>query len=209
VERPVRRDVRRFAYFRWRVIEVPQSVPFDPMRVWGERHGFLPPFGLGGIVGYHFRVGEGVRAVRIARPETLQVPDQVRNRLFAVIAAKHRVAVVRLARSGESPALTVADRLPRPRDRQRVEEWPEDDRGRDPLVAELALNGGLYLTGSIGWDNATGSLDQAILFTDVEEAEDYLAALTPTPPVLLRYLAGAISEADQREAAAVEGKAVM
>ena len=200
------RDIRRFAYFRWRIVDVPQSVPLDPMRVWREKHGFLPPLGLGGIVGYHFRVGDGVRGVKIARPEALQVPDQVRNRLFAVIAAKHRVAEVRLARSGESPALTVADRLPRSGDRERVEVWPEDDRGRDSLVAELALNGGVYLTSSIGWDSTSGSLDDALSFADVEEAEGFVASLTPQPAVMLRYRAGAISEADQREAAAVEGR---
>lgn len=175
--------------------------------MWREKHGFLPSLGLGGVTGHHFRVEDEVRAVKITRPEALQVPEQVRNRLFAVIAAKHRVAEVRLARSGETPTLKVADRLPQPGDWERVAEWPEeDDRGRDLLVAELALNGGVYLTGSIGWDNATGSLDQAILFTDVDEAEGYL---TPTPPVLLRYLAGCVAESDQREAAAVEGKAVM
>lgn len=147
----VRRDTRRFVFYRWRLVEVPVSVPLEPMRIWRERYGFLPPLGLGGVVGVHFRVGDGVRAVKILRPGPLQVPDPIRNRLFRAIAAKHRAAEVRLARSGENAHLKAGDRLPLPRDRERVEEWPDDDaRRRDSLVAELAMNTGVYLTGSTG-----------------------------------------------------------
>jgi hypothetical protein len=201
----VRRDIRRFVFYRWRLLEVPPSVPLDPMRVWRERHGFIPPLGLGGVTGYHFRVEDSVRAVKITRPETLQVPDRLRNRLFAVVRAKHGVAEARLARSGESPPLAVADRLPRPRDRERIEEWPDDARCRDLLVVELAVNGGMYLTGSFGWDGTTGSIDEAAVFSAVEEAEGFVASLTPTPAVMLRYRAACVAESDQSEAAAVDG----
>lgn len=108
--RGVRSDVRRFVFFRWRLIEVPQDVPLDPMRIWRERYGFLPPLGMGGVAGFHFLVGDGMRAVRIVRPEPLQVPEPVRNRLFSAITAKHHVAEVRLARNGESPNLRAPDR---------------------------------------------------------------------------------------------------
>jgi hypothetical protein len=205
----VRRDTRRFVFHRWRLLEIPASVPLDPLRVWRERYGYLPPLGMGGVVGAHFQLGEGVRAVKITRPETLQVPDQVRNRLFSTIAAKHRAAEVRLARSGEGPNLKVADRLPRPLDRERVEEWPDDDaRTRDWLVAEHAVNTGVFLTGSTGWDCASGSLDNAALFETVDEAEGFLASLTSPPPVLLRYRAAVISEADQRDSACIDGRAM-
>jgi hypothetical protein len=191
------------------LVEVPSSVPLDPMRVWRDRYGFLPPLGMGGVVGAHFQVGDGVRVVKITRPETLQVPDPIRNRLFSAIGAKHRAAEVRLALSGESPNLKVADRLPRPRDRERVEEWPDDDvRKRDSLVAELAMNTGVYLTGSTGWNCASGSLDDAALFETVDEAEGFLASLTSPPPVLLRYRAAVIAEADQRESACIDGRAM-
>lgn len=186
---------------------MPVSLPLDPIRIWRERYGFLPPPGLGGVVGAHFRVADGVRAVKILRPEPLQVPDRIRNRLFAAIGAKHRVPEVRLARSGESPNLKAADRLPRPRDRERVEEWPDDDAGtRDSLVAELAMNTGVYLTGSTGWDCASGSLADAALFQSVDEAEGFLACLTSPPPVLLRYRAAVVAEADQRDSACIDGR---
>jgi hypothetical protein len=212
VERSVTRDTRRFAFYKWRLVEVPASIPFDPLRIWRERYGFLPPFGLGGlggVVGAHFRVRDGARAVTILRPEPLQVPDSVRNRLFSVIAAKHDAAAVRLAQSGESPNLEAADRLPRPDDRAQIEEFTvEDARGRDSLVAELAMNAGVYLTGSIGWNNASGSIEDAALFETVAEAEGFLACLTSPPSVLLRFRAACLAEADQAEAAAIEGKAM-
>lgn len=190
-------------------METPASVPLDPLRVWRERYGFLPPLGMGGVVGAHFRVGDEVRAVKIARPEPLQVPEPVRNRLFSAIAAKHVAAEVRLARSGESATLNAADRLPRPRDRERVEEWPDDGAGaRDSLVAELAMNTGVYLTGSTGWNCATGSLADAALFQNVDEAEGFLACLTSPPPVLLRYHAAVVAEADQRDSACIDGRAM-
>ena len=205
----VRRDTRRFVYCRWRLLEVPLSVPLDPVRVWRERYGFVPAQATGTVVGHHFRVADGVRAVKITRPETLQVPDQVRNRLFAVIGAKHRVSEVRLARSGEHPNPRAPDRLPRPRDQARVEEWPVDDvRRRDWLVAEHAVNAGVFLTGSTGWDCASGSLANAALFETVDEAEGFLASLTSPPPVLLRYRAAVVAEADQREAACIDGRAM-
>lgn len=190
-------------------MEIPASVPLDPLRVWRERYGFLPALGMGGVVGAHFRVGDGVRAVKITRPETLQVPDQVRNRLFSAIAAKHGAAEVRLARSGENAHLKAADRLPLPRDRERVEEWPDDDaRRRDSLVAEHAVNAGMFLTGSTGWDSASGSLANAALFETVDEAEGFLASLTSPPPVLFRYRAALVAEADQRDAACIDGRAM-
>jgi hypothetical protein len=203
------RDVRRFAYYRWKLVEVPQSAPLDPVRLWRDRHGFLPPLGLGGVIGFHFRVEDGVRAVKITRPETPQLPDQVRNRLFAVIGAMHHVAEVRLARSGETPSFKVGDRLPRPRDRERIREWPEEaEREQDRLVAELAMNAGVFLTGSTGWDCAAGSLSDAALFETADEAEGFLASLTSPPPVLLRYRAAVISEADQRDSACIDGRAM-
>lgn len=202
----MRRDIRRFAYFRWSLVEVPQSIPLDPIRIWRERYGFLPPLGLGGIVGYHFVVDAGVRAVKILRPETLHVPDPLRNRLLAVIAAKHRASQVRLAASGESPALKVADRLPRPSDRERVEQWPDtSQRFREPLVAEL-MNAGVYLTRGFGWGSTSGSLDDAIVFSDVEEAEAFLASLRPRPAAMLRYRAACLAESDLREVCAGQGK---
>ena len=190
-------------------MEIPASVPLDPLRVWRERYGFLPPLGMGGVVGAHFRVGDGVRVVKIARPEPLQVPEPVRNRLFSAIAAKHGAAEVRLARSGENAHLKAADRLPRPRDRVRVEEWPDDDaRRRDSLVAEHAVNAGMFLTGSTGWDSASGSLADAAVFQSVDEAEGFLASLTSPPPVLFRYRAALVAEADQRDAACIDGRAM-
>ena len=205
----VTRDTRRFVYYRWRLVEVPASVPLDPMRLWRDRYGFLPPLGMGGVVGTHFRVGDGVRAVKIARPEPLQVPEPVRNRLFSAIAAKHGAAEVRLARSGENARMKAVDRLPLPRDRERVEEWPDDDaRRRDSLVAEHAINAGVYLTGSTGWNCASGTLEDAALFQTADEAEAFLASLTSPPPVLLRYRAAVIAEADQRDSACIDGRAM-
>jgi hypothetical protein len=205
----VRSDTRHFIFYRWRLLEVPQTVPLHPIRVWRDRYGFMPPFGLGALAGYHFAVEDRVRAVKIVRPETPQVPDAIRNRLFSAVAAKHGAVEVRLARSGECPNLKAVDRLPLPRDRGRVEEWPDEDpRRRDWLVAEHAVNAGVYLTGSTGWDCASGSLDDAALFETVDEAEAFLASLTSPPPVLLRYRAAVIAEADQRDSACIDGRAM-
>jgi hypothetical protein len=208
VERAVRLDVRRFVFYKWRIVEVPVSIPLDPVRIWRERYGFLPPLGMGGVVGAHFRVADGVRAVEIFRPEPLQVPHPVLSRLFAAVGAKHRVAQVRLARSGESPNLRAADRLPQPRDRERIEEWPtDDDKGRDSLVAELPMPPGRFLAAA--WPNVTDSLDEAAEFASVQEAEAHLEGLSPQPHVILRYRAACQAEADERDAAAIDGKAVL
>jgi hypothetical protein len=99
--------------------------------------------------------------------------------------------------------------LPRPRDWKRVEEWPDDARESDSLVAELAMNSGVYLTGNIGWDSTTCSLDDALLFSDVEEAERFIATLNPRPAVMLQFRAACVAEWDQREAAAVDGRQVV
>jgi hypothetical protein len=205
----VRRDTRHFIFHRWRLIEVPQTVPLHPIRVWRERFGFMPPFGLGALAGYHFAVEDRVRAVKIVRPETSQVPDAIRHRLFSTIAAKHRAAEVRLARSGENARMKAVDRLPLPRDRERVEEWPDDDAPRrDSLVAEHAINAGVFLTGSTGWDSASGSLADAALFETVDEAEGFLASLTSPPPVVFRYRSAVVAEADQRDCACIDGRAM-
>jgi len=208
MECSVRRDTRRFVFFRWRLLEIPVGVPLDPVRVFRTRYNLLPPLGMGALTGIHFRVEGGARAVKILRPDTPQVPDPIRNRLFSVLREKHRVPEVRLALSGEIPTLKTAYRLPTARDHDRVEEWPDDGQCRDLVLAELALSGGFYLSGSVGWDSTTSSLDAAALFTNVEEAESFVSSLTPTPAVIFRWKSACVAEWDQREAAAIEGKRI-
>jgi hypothetical protein len=187
-------------------MEVPQSVPLDPVRAWRERYGFLPPFGFGAVAGYHFRIEHQLRGVRITRPEPLSVPEAVQRRLFAVVGAKHGAGEVRLARSAETPDLKVADRLLRPSDEQRIESWPDGDGVCEQLVAELAhFPPGTYLSGSTAWETSD-SLEAAVFFDGLHEAEGFLATFTPRLPVLLRYRAACVAEQDQREASLVDGR---
>lgn len=210
MESRVRRDVRRFLFFRWRLLEVPNNVPVNLLRVWKERYGFLPPFAGGGaIAGFHFLIGDDVRGVKIERPDKLQLLEPSRKRLCSVIAAKHSVAEVRLAPGGEIPDLRIPDRLPRPRDRDRVEEWPAAQPVPEPIVAESAVNPGLYVCESSPWATTTASLEQAAFFVDVGEAEQHLDLVAPNMWVVLRYRAACLAEADQREAAAIDGRACL
>jgi hypothetical protein len=145
VERTVK-PTRHFIFYRWRLLEVPNSVPINLVRVWKERFGFLPPFAGGGaIAGFHFPVAEDVRAVKIERRDKLQLLEPLRTRLCSVIAAKHSVSEVRRAIGGETPDLRIPDRLPRPHDPGRVEEWPPVQPLPEPIIAESAVNPGLYV----------------------------------------------------------------
>jgi hypothetical protein len=204
----VRRDVRRFVFYRWRLLECPNGVPVSLVRAWNGLYGFLPPFGLGAVSGWHFRLPDGGRGVRIERPDRLSVPDPIRARLLSVIGAKHRVEEVRLAESAETPDLTRPNRLPRRGDLAQVEEWPTDTIVSEPLVAEFALSQGAYLADShIHIPTSTyDALERALTFSDPDEAEVYLETLSPRPVVLLRYLAAARAETDLREAQQVDGK---
>lgn len=205
----MRRDVRRFVYFRWRLLEAPDEVPIDLIRAWRQIHGFLPPWPLGAMAGYSFRLDERVRGVTITRPEQLQMREPSERRLFALLQAKHQVEEVKLARRSETPALARRDRVPEPQDWLRIEQWPCLHRHGDPLVAELAMNPGVYLSSSSAEGNSSASLDGAITFDDVAEAEQYLAALGPRFGVTLRYRSACVAEGDQREAASVDGKAML
>lgn len=202
-------DVRRFVYFRWRLLEIPDETPIELVRAWRQIHGFLPPWPLGAVAGYSFRLAEGVRGVRITRPEQLQVQEAIERRLLALLQTKHQVEEVRLARRSEAPVLARRDRVAEPQEWRQVEQWPTLDRHGDPLVAELAMSPGVYLSSRSAWGNTSPLLDDAITFDDVAEAEQYLAALGPGLGVTLRYRSACVAEGDQREAASVDGKAMI
>lgn len=205
----MKRDLRYFVFFKWRLLEAPHSVPFNLTRVWRDRHGFMPPYGFGAISGMHFVV-DGGRAVRLERPDRLSVPEQLRAALFAVIKAKHEIELVRLAESGETPRLTRRhDRLPCTDDYEAVEEWPPPGASvvQEPVVAELALSPGAYLAREAIKQNCD-RLDGAIVFADAAEAERHLDTLVPRPWATLRYLAAARAEEDQRDEAQVQGRAL-
>jgi hypothetical protein len=200
-------DVRRFLAHKWSLIECPNEAGVDLVREWRDRYRGVPAWGFGAVAGWHFRIGDEVRGVKLTRPDVNQVPEPVLARVCTVIGAKHRVAEVRLAHAGEIPDLGRADLLPQPSDRHLVEEWPpEHARIHGPLVAELQMPPGRYLAES--WQNVTDSLEEALEFTDVEDAEQYLAALSPQIKVLLRFKVGAQAEADQRDQAELEGRQV-
>jgi hypothetical protein len=202
----VRRDVRRFVFYRWRLLECPNRLPVNLVRVWNGRYGFLPPFGFGAVSGTHFLLPAGGRGVRVERPDRLSVPDPIQARLCSVIGAKHGVKEVRLAESAETPDLKRPDRLPQRGDLALVEEWPTDTMPGEPLVAEFALIQGAYLADSHLLSSAYDVLERALTFSDPDEAASYLETLSPRPVVLLRYLAAARAEADLREAQQVDGK---
>ena len=124
MERGVKRDARKFLLYRWRLIECPYTNPANLVRVWRDRFGFLPPFATGAIEGWHFLLRDGGRAVVFVRPQRLQIPESVRAQLFAVLAAKHRVADIRLTEAPEKLKLKEVDRIASAADLAVVEEWP-------------------------------------------------------------------------------------
>jgi hypothetical protein len=65
---------------------------------------------------------------------------------------------------------------------------------------------GCYL--SDAWPSLTHSLDEALEFADLEEAEQCLATLSPQFKVFLRFRAACQAEADQRDRAELDGKQV-
>ena len=201
----MRRDTRRFVCFRWRLLEAPASNPLNLVRAWKERYGYLPPFGFGAVSGWHFLLADGGRGVRIERPDRLSLSEPIRAQLFTAIAAKHQAAGARFAKSAETPDLKTPDRLPRREDLDQIEEWPSDRVLDEPVVAELALSQGLYLT-EPAWGSNADILDRALTFADPVEAEHHLQTLTPRPSVVLRYRAAAQSEADLNEAQQIDGK---
>jgi hypothetical protein len=211
VEGGVKRDVRRFLFCHWRILECPNAVPVNLIRVWRDLQGFAPP--VGAVAGWSFALPDGGRGVRIARPEPISLPDPIRRRLFTLLANKHGVEEVRLAKTGETPDLKIPDRLPRPEDLDRIEDWPADRSLPEPIVAELAMNPGVFVcetstwANTSAWVNTSDVLEQALPFADVGEAERYIESLTPRLWVFLRYRAGCQAEADQREAGVVDGKA--
>lgn len=200
----MRRDVRRFVYFRFRLLECPRRVPVNLSAVWLDMFGFIPPFLNGAVAGSHFLV-DGGRAVVVARPQRVQVSESVRAQLFAVVGAKHAVEGVWLARSGEAPDLRPPDRITTAADLALVEEWPvSEERDDEPLVAEHVNGPGVWLADRAdGW-HATSQIEEALVFNSHAEVEDRLLVGAPTPPMVIRYLAAARAEADQRAAALID-----
>lgn len=199
----MRRDVRRFVYFRWRLLECPRRVPVNLTQVWRDRYGFIPPLVNGAVAGGHFLVEDG-RAVVIARPNRMQVADCTRAQLFAVIAAKHGVETVRLARAGEAQDLRAPDRLPTPGDFAAVEEWPLPEERDEALIAEHVNGPGVFMADPLDGSHATSRIEEALIFSGHAEANERLALDAPMPPLMLRYLVAARAEADQRDAALID-----
>jgi hypothetical protein len=204
MERRVRRDVRRFVYHRFRLLECPRRVPLNLTAVWRDRHGYVPAFMHGTVAGSHFLLPGGCRGVVFSRPNRMQVPDAVRRQLFTLIAIKHAVEDVRLATGKEVPDLRAPDRLPTEADLELVEEWPVAAEHHDLLVAEYVSSSGSFVTERVDPWHATGDLDEALMFLTPDEAYARLALERPAPPVTLRYLAAARAEADQRAAAVID-----
>lgn len=199
----MKRDVRRFVFYRWRLLSCPRRVPVNLTAEWHARFGFVPPFLNGAVAGSHFLVEDG-RAVAIARPNRLQITDSTRAQMFAVIGVNHRVETVRLARAGEAPDLRAPDRLPTPADVAAVEEWPPPEERCESLVAEHVYGPGVFMADRLdGW-HATSRVEEALLFASQAEVEDRLELVVPTPLLILRYVTAARAEADQREAALVD-----
>lgn len=185
------------------MLECAYTNPINLVRVWRDRFGFLPPFTAGAVTGWHFVISASERGVVFTRPQRLQVVESLRAQVFAVIGAKHRVGGVRLAEADEKPRLREPDRLPLSGDHESVDEWPSAQATGEPLIAEFAPGNGAFLADHHA-ASACGVPDAALKFADLAEAEQQLSDLTPRPSVLLRYLAAARAEADQREAASVD-----
>jgi hypothetical protein len=205
----LKRDVRRFVFYRWRILECPNAVPVNLIRVWRDLHGFVPPFGYGAVAGWSFALADGGRGVRIERPEPLSLSEPIRARLFTLLAHKHGLEQVRLAKGGETPDLKIPDRLPRSEDLDRIEDWPADRSLSEPVVAELAMNPGVFVCETGTWANTSDALEQALPFANLREAEQHVESLSPNLFVVYRYRAGALAEADQREASTIDGSVAL
>ena len=108
----------------------------------------------------------------------------------------------------ETPDLKPPYRLPRPRGSRSDRRVAICDRARRARRRRTRPQPG-HLPHRHTWANNCDTLDRALTFADPVEAEHHLAALTPRPMVLLRYLAGAQAEADLREAQQIDGKATL
>jgi hypothetical protein len=196
----MRRDIRRFLIYRFRMLEVRNSVPVNLVRVWHTRFGVLPPFDQGAVSGSSFVLRDGERGVVFSRPERAKVEDSARAQVFMLLAAKHGVEV-RLARGEETPNLGVRERLPQQRDLDAIEEWPVPAEYDGPVIAEYVGGVGVFLCDGFDCWATANQLDDAMTFANADEAQTFLSLHAPQHRVTLRFVSAARAEQDQREAA--------
>jgi hypothetical protein len=178
------------------------------LKTWRDRYGYLPPLGNGALTGLHFNVTDG-RALVLLKPDRLHAPGWLVAQAFTLIAAKQRVETVRLANTGELPKLKPRNRIPDPRDEQSIEQWPPLGEHDLPVVVEFVGAAGTYLHRDIQpsswWPPCSAtSLDEALTFASSDEAAEWLADHPHTYQLGLRYLAAALAELDQQEAALLD-----
>jgi len=198
----IRRDIRRFLLHRFTMLEVPNSSGVRLGAIWKERFGYIAPLDHGALSGWHFAVPEG-RAIVIARPEPSQVPEALHRQAAYVIAAKYGISV-KLATLTEIPSnLRTRPARLEVEAADLVEQWPPPEPRVEPVVLEHAANAGWYVheneTTSGPWHTPTYELDQAMVFSDAEEANEWLQLRGRPHHLMIRFLVAARSDLDRRE----------
>ncbi len=200
------RDIRRFLYFKWRLLDVPARLPVNLGRVWLDRYGFAPPYGAGAVTGFHFAIPDG-RGIVYTKPNRLALPSSILNQVSATIAAKHQVCMARLTMDHENPNLKLVERFPQADDEQAVEEWPMPDDRIEPIVIEYATAPGYYLAAGYGSEVVpTFGLTDAQVFESPHDAGEWLDTHQSPAWLVLRTKAAAVAEFDQLEAGLVDGR---
>lgn len=199
----IKKDVRRFLLHRLTMLEVPNTTGIRLGLVWRQRFGYIAPLDNGALSGWHFRVAEG-RAIVIARPEPSQVPEALQRQAAYLIAAKHRVENVKLATLTEIPSnLRSSPRLLEAETAELVEQYPPPADRSEPVVLEHAANPGWHVhehqTTSGPWHTPTYELDEAMVFSDAEEANEWLQLRGRPHHLMLRFLAAARSDLERRQ----------
>lgn len=198
-----RRDVRRFLLHRLTILEVTNTSGVRLGAIWKERFGYIAPLGNGALSGWHFAI-EGGRAVVIARPDPSQVPEGLQRLAAYLIAAKHRVEVVRLADSAEIPRnLRSSPRVLEANLPDLVEQYPPPADQLEPVVLEHSANVGWYVheyeATSGPWHPPTYQLAEALVFATSEEAEEWLDLRGRPQHLMMRYLSAALADLERRE----------
>ena len=199
-----RRDFRRGLAWRWRLLEVEARTSIRLPEVWRRWYGVAPVFeGRHGAMSFiHFRSSDEERLLAILRPGVAEVPGATIAMACSLVATKYGCSA-RLARPHEVPALPKG-RAPSAVDEEIIEEFPAGRVEGDAVIAEFALWPGFFIAPEQLHDpfaKATQDTSQAALLTP-SEARALIAAARDgdRPAVVLRFLAGAVAEADQQAA---------
>lgn len=193
----MRRDVHTFIAARWSLIDGGPGT--NLARETRSRLGFSPAYGFTAVGGVHYRTERG-RAILFTLPP--DPSDGLIGMAKSLIGSKYSAEVEVVSKDDLPASVESAKKKLAPRPSACL--WPSQDRIRDhlPVVLEYQSGGFVHaclLKGFYVWSPPAYSLEDAGVFDDAEEANDWLDQRDFHEPVVLRYLAAAQAEVDQRD----------